>query len=245
MLPIATVGEVMRLNGSVPRGADLRTAIPKRCKTCGALFILFGKGSTSALYCPECRAKKCPSCNGAGGTHYASCGLLRARPCRGCGVELGHGPGSHSPYCEECRAHQCPECRTYGGRHGAACLYERRQRRPGLTEPHGLVTEAHIVAIYVQHRAQAVQTAQRIVGADAEDVVHDVTLYLLEKRDFLTDIPGQAYFLTAVRNGALRVLVYAWHRYVVAMDPEDLLIAEQMMARGEPDHLVRLPAPVA
>jgi hypothetical protein len=29
------------------------------------------------------------------------------------------------------------------------------------------------------------------------------------------------------------LLLYAWNRYVVAMDQEDLLIAEQMMARGE------------
>jgi len=57
---------------------------------------------------------------------------------------------------------------------------------------------------------------------EAEDVVHDVTVYLLEKRDDLTAIPGKAYFLTAVRNGALRWLLYAWSRRTVVMDhPED------------------------
>jgi hypothetical protein len=67
---------------------------------------------------------------------------------------------------------------------------------------------------------------------------------LLEKRDYLTAIPGKAYFFTAVRNTALRRLLYAWSRYVVAMDPGDLVIAEQMMARGmTSQNAVRLPEP--
>jgi hypothetical protein len=68
---------------------------------------------------------------------------------------------------------------------------------------------------------QAERLARGIVGADAEDVVQDVTLYLLEKRGYQRAVPGPAYFLTAVRKAALRRLVYAWSRYVVAMDTRD------------------------
>lgn len=43
-----------------------------------------------------------------------------------------------------------------------------------------------------------------------------------------------------VRSGA----TYAWSRYVLAMDPEDLVLAEQMthpMRRGPSEARVRLP----
>jgi hypothetical protein len=249
MKPLARLGEVMRLNGAIPRGADLRNAVPRRCQGCGTLFIVIGKGSARARYCPECRAKRCPSCNRPGGGHYPYCCQVQARPCRGCGVELGHG-GSQRRFCEACWAHQYPECRVRGGRHQRSCLYERRRRRPGLTEYRGVVTEQEIVDLYVAHRARARQVARRIVGADAEDVVHDVTLYLLAKRDYLTAAPGAAYFLTAVKHTALRRLLSAWVRLVVAMDPEDLVTAEQVThpARARrPAGSVRvtLPEPVA
>jgi DNA-directed RNA polymerase specialized sigma24 family protein len=118
---------------------------------------------------------------------------------------------------------------------------------PGLTEYHGVVTEQDILDLYLAHRAPAVRLARSIVGVEGEDVVHDVTLYLLEKRDYLRDPPGAAYFFTAVRHAALRRLLYAWSRCVVAMDPETLVIAEEMTspARGRPtERKVRLPEPV-
>jgi Sigma-70 region 2 len=195
------LGKVMHLNGAIPRGVPLQGAVPRRCKGCAGLFIVFGKGSARAAYCQVCREKKCPSCNGCGGKHYLYCSQVKPRPCRGCDVELGHG-GSHSPYCEACRAQRCPECRAYAGRHGPGCLYERRRRRPGLTERCEVVTEQDIVALYLEHRAHAIRIARRIVGAEAEDVVQDVALYLVEKRDYLRDPPGEAYFLTAVKNSA-------------------------------------------
>src|SRR5439155_16839520 len=131
-----------------------------------------------------------------------------------------------------------------GGRHQRSCLYEQRQRRPGLTEFYGVVTEQDIIALYLEHREHAVRIARRIVGADTEDVVHDVTLYLLEKRDYLRDAPGRGYFLRAVKNTAVRRLLYAWSRYVVAMDPETLVIVEQMTHPSRSrstDNMVRLP----
>jgi hypothetical protein len=54
-----------------------------------------------------------------------------------------------------------------------------------------------------------------------------------------------AYFYTATRHCALRLLRSAWHRSVVAMDPEDLGLAEQAMVAGKTsDHMVRLPESV-
>jgi hypothetical protein len=45
-----------------------------------------------------------------------------------------------------------------------------------------------------------------------------MTLYMLEKRDFLQP-PLKKYFLQAVTHAALRRRLYFWARYVVAMDP--------------------------
>lgn len=217
--PLAHLGEVWT-NGH---------GVVKACAGCGTAFTVAGKGSARALYCGACRAQVCSSCNARAGGHYPYCDLLRPRPCRGCGVELGHG-GSHRWFCEACWANQCPECRVRAGRHGASCRYRQRRRRPGLTTVYGVVTEEEIVDLWLAQRARAIRIARAIVGdADAEDVVHDVTLYLLEKRPYLKDAPGRAYFLTAVKHTALRRLLYAWSRYVVAMDPETLVLAEQAM----------------
>jgi hypothetical protein len=152
-------------------------------------------------------------------------------------------------YCDACREQQCPECRCYGGRHGVGCLYEQRRRRPRLTEYRGVVTDEDIMDLYLGVRSKAVATARRICGAlFAEDVVHDAALYLLVQRDYLRFVPGESYFMRAVKHGALRQLRSAWHRYTVLMDPEDLVIAEQMTFQGRNGHRtdtrVRLPEPV-
>jgi hypothetical protein len=234
------LGTAMHLNGSVPRGVPLQGAIPKRCQGCGALFIVFGRGSARACYCEDCRAKTCPG-NGRGGQHYAYCSTLKPRPCRGCGVELGHG-GSQRRFCEACRAQRCPECGGQGGRHLRTCLYEQRQRRPAPTHL-GLVTEQDVVELYRAYRAQAVRIARKICHHEAEDVVHDTTLYMLEKRDYLQPPTLKAYFFRAVWHAALRRRLYFWARSVVAMDPEALVLAEQAMARGKTSqNQVRLPS---
>jgi hypothetical protein len=226
-MSLAKFGEVVRLNGAIPHGTDLRHAQPRRCRGCAGLFLVFGKGSARAAYCAECRAKKCPCCNGAGGHHYPYCSSLKPRPCRGCGVELGHG-GSQRLFCGPCWENQCPECGVRGGRHQRICRYDQRRRRPGLTTVYNVVTQEEIAALYLAHRARAVRLAGRICGpAHAEDVVHDVTLFLLAKRAHLKDTPGRRYFLKAVKHAALRRLLYAWERTTVAMDPDDLVLAEQ------------------
>jgi len=110
------------------------------------------------------------------------------------------------------------------------------------------VSEQEILDLYLAHRAQAVRLVYGIVGAEAEDVVHDVITYLLEKRDYLPHTPGARYFFTAVKHTALRRLLYAWARYVVAVDPAMLILIEQIVhpsRRLRPNHTVRLPEPVA
>jgi DNA-directed RNA polymerase specialized sigma24 family protein len=73
--------------------------------------------------------------------------------------------------------------------------------------------------------------ARDILGepADAEDVVFEIFLALLEKRAFLPRCPGVGYLLTAARHQALRRRLYAWERARVAMDPQVLVLAEQAM----------------
>jgi hypothetical protein len=241
------LGDVVHLNGAIPRGADLRNATPKRCVLCGALFIFLGKGSGLVKFCEACRAQqKCRTCSRPGGSHSASCPIGKPRPCRGCGVELGRGDGAtRRQFCEPCWERECPECGVRGGRHQRICLYDTHQRRPGLTERHEIVTVEDILPVYLAHRAVAIRRARRICGAEAEDVVHDVIAYLLGKRAYLRRFDA-GYFYRAVRHAALRSRLYAWSRYVVAMDPFALLLAEQAMVgarrgRHSESEPVRLP----
>ena len=47
------------------------------------------------------------------------------------------------------------------------------------------------------------------------------------QRDYFASPPGPGYFFRAVTHTALRVHGYAWAQYVRAMDPGDLVLAEQ------------------
>jgi hypothetical protein len=193
------LGDAMHLNGALKRGTDARTVVPKRCP-CGVLFLAIGKGAARAKFCDECKAtQRCRSCNHIG-AHAATCAKGRSRPCRGCGEELGHD--GHALYCDACRSAQCPECRAFAGRHGARCRYESRPRRPGRTVYYGVVSEQEIVDLYLAERPRAVGLARAICGTlAAEDIVQDVTVALLAKRDYFSRAPGAKYFLTAVRHG--------------------------------------------
>jgi DNA-directed RNA polymerase specialized sigma24 family protein len=118
------------------------------------------------------------------------------------------------------------------GRHRRTSRYEYRRCRPGLTQRYGVVTDEHLITLWAENRAKAVRIAEFICSrAEAEDIVSEVMLYLLEHRDFLKAPPGRAYFFKTVTNAARRRHLYAWARHVVAMDSHDLLIAEEMMAR--------------
>jgi hypothetical protein len=85
------------------------------------------------------------------------------------------------------------------------------------------------VALYEAHRAALVRIARDICGAEAEDVVQDVALYLLRRCANVRF--GRAYFYQAVRITALRRRLYGWAKYEVAMDPEMLELVEEAMAR--------------
>ena len=171
----------------------------------------------------------CRSCLARRGVHHPYCGLLRPRPCKACGVEMGHA--SRRQYCEGCWSSQCPECHYRGGLHGARCVFERRRRRPGLTVRYDVVTAPEIETLWHQYRWSVYSVARQILGepADAEDVVSEIFLTLLEKRAFLPRCPGVGYLLTAARHQALRRKLYSWARLVVAMDPPTLVLAEQAM----------------
>ena len=90
---------------------------------------------------------------------------------------------------------------------------------------YGAVTEEHAIALFAHH-VKAVRWAQYIGCLSrpaADDVVSDVFLSIWTHRA----PPGPGYLFRAVTHGALRVHGYAWARYVVALDPRDLVLAEQ------------------
>jgi hypothetical protein len=200
------LGQVMRLDVLAKSAATGNLArILARSKTTGNLSAI-GERSTKAA------------------PHTARATVA----CWGCGAEVGVAR-RHRRYCEACRAQRCPECQRYASQHAARCRFQRRRRRPGR-QRYGVVTVEHILDLFVRLRAPSVRLAEGIAGRlHGEDVVSEVVTYLLEHRDFLRQPPPPRYFLTAVRNTALRRLLYAWSRYVVAMDPEDLVLAEQAM----------------
>ena len=137
----------------------------------------------------------------------------------------------------------CPECQRRGGTHGSSCLFVRRRRRPGLTTRYDVVTGAEIETLWHEHRWGMYSVARQILGdhATAEDVVSEIFVTLLAKRVYLPRCPGIGYLLTAARHTALRHRRYAWSRFVVAMDPGVLVLAEQAMARpGQPTMTVPL-----
>jgi sigma-70-like protein len=156
---------------------------------------------------------------------------LRERHCRGCGVKIRH---RRRWYCLTCEASRCPECRASPGRHKTSCRYTQRKRRPRLTIEHDRVTEDAVLDLYLAHGPAAVRLAARVLGkSEAQDVVHDVFVYVLEKRRYIRQVPGRAYLFTAVRHAAIRRFVRYWSRFGPTL--AELHSAEQLLARDEPE----------
>ncbi len=212
------LGDVVHLNGSIPRGVPLEEIAPHRCRGCSGLGVRRG-----FLYCDACRAHECRVCYGRDGQHVPSCRRRQGRRCRGCRVELDVSVTT-SRYCASCQLQRCPECATRGGRHGARCRYGARRRKPRLTVRYGIVTVEHILELYSTTRMRAIRKAAAIVGAaDAEDVVHDVVEALLTRREFLREVPGGGFFVQCARNAALVRVKGGWHRWMVCIGLDDEL----------------------
>jgi DNA-directed RNA polymerase specialized sigma24 family protein len=65
--------------------------------------------------------------------------------------------------------------------------------------------------------------------ADAQDVVSGVFESIWTMRHYFDRPPSPAYVYRATVHTAWRRRQYAWHRYVVLMAPETLVLAEQAM----------------
>jgi hypothetical protein len=249
--PLVRLGEMMHLNGTVPRGVDLRQAVPRTCQACASLFIVLAKVGGQPRFCPECQAKECSKCKGRGGQHRPGCSWSTPRPCRGCGVELGaesrHG---RRYYCDRCRETVCPECQSFGGRHHVSCLWIHRARRvlkahyQGLaptTMPYqGVVSRQDIQALYETYRAPAIRYAHRLgANGDSEDVVHNVILWLIERQDFLARPPSKRYLFIMVRHAVVDRTRGLWR--TVWADPQELVEVEAMQYRREHGRVPAMP----
>lgn len=181
---------------------------------------------------------RCRTCGKAGG-HYPSCSKLKPRPCRGCGVELGHDDGSNRTYCDRCRETVCPECLSYGGHHNVQCLWIHRARRrlrahyqglgPTKMPYQGVVSREDIRALYETHREGAVRFAHSLgANGDSEDLVQDVTLYLIERQDYLSQPPSKAYLFTAVRHAVMNRFQTSYVQRTVLADTQELVDIEEM-----------------
>jgi hypothetical protein len=135
-------------------------------------------------------------------------------------------------YCGACRARQCPECRHYAGHHGPRCRYLARRRRPQRITVYGVVSSEHVIALFTAYHAKAVRVAQYVGGlnrAAAEDVVRDVFLAIWSQRDLFATPPRAGVFLPGRHPHRAPRAWLRWTKYTVAMDPADLVLAEQPM----------------
>lgn len=99
-----------------------------------------------------------------------------------------------------------------------------------------MVTEDVVLDCYLAHGAAAVRLAARLLGpSEAQDVVHDVFVYLLERRRHLKQAPTRGYLFVAVRHASIRRWVRYWSRVTLMCRVEEYQNAEQLLARDEPD----------
>jgi hypothetical protein len=254
--PLVRLGEMMHLNGTVPRGVDLTQMRARRCRACDGMFL--APRRSRGRFCTDCQTtRRCGAC-GKVGDHTPRCPQARPRPCRACREELGPG---HHHYCDRCREVVCPECKTYGGRHHAACLWLHRARRvlrahyqglgPTKMPYQGVVRLEDIQVLYETYRASAVRYAHRLgANGDSEDLVHDVVLWLIERQDYLKQASiTKAYFFTSVRRAVLERARGTYMQRTVWVDAQGLVDLEAMTYAQEHGRArtpeVTLPEPIS
>ncbi len=129
------IGQMMHLNGSVPRGADLRNATHRYCQGCGGLFIVLRRagGRAGRLECALLRGLSGPKVPVLLPPRRRARARLPPaavrtvprvpRRARACGRSFALLRGVSGP--------TMLGVQHVGGHHSAHCHYERRQRRPG------------------------------------------------------------------------------------------------------------------
>jgi hypothetical protein len=217
--PLATLGEVFHFRGAGPR----------RCATCGAVFLALGR-ENNRRWCDRCQAA----------APYRQKG--QPKPCRGgCGTIL---QGKIS-FCSTCREHECLTCGRLGGAHTPSCSMailracrgcggkltaedrHRRRARCHACRP-GVVSEDDLAEMYVAWRVLALRVAVGLVGrAEAEDCVSDAMLSLLNGREGLRYSPTQALLIRAVKWQAWQRQSSPWFRRVVSMSGLQLELVEK------------------
>jgi DNA-directed RNA polymerase specialized sigma24 family protein len=99
-----------------------------------------------------------------------------------------------------------------------------------------VVTDDVILDLYLAHGPACVRLAARVLRTgEAEDIVHDVFLYVFERQHYLTQLPTRGYLLTAVRHAALRRFIRYWSRVVLSPTLDELHSAEALLADDEPE----------
>jgi hypothetical protein len=228
-----TLGQAMHLNGTVPRGADLTHAAPRRYEGCGALYIVL-VDAWRRRYCDACQAKApCSFCNNKAGQHSATCRKLTRPPrlCRACRAPIDEAErAANLWYCPTCRAAECGYCHRYAGQHRRTCMSFVHKRTKGANPYVGLITSEMLRELYEAHRQRAVRLAANICGSEAEDIVQDVITYFLGRKDTLRHA-SRSLFLTAVKRAAVHRITYGWWRHIIPFDDEGMRALEDEFTR--------------
>lgn len=217
-----------------------------RARVCRACQAPFSSPDHHVRYCAACLATPCKGC-GRAGEHNPSCWYVRRPPrlCRACRAPIGTAPPS-TRYCEACRQDQCGYCGKYAGAHNPGCARVKHSRRVPLPVVNAVSIQM-LLDVYVTYRPRAVRLARDIAGDEAEDIVQDVTVYLISRVETLTHV-DKSLFLTSVKRAAVRRMTKGWHRQHLTMELDALLLVEAYAyhpGKRPYDGAVRLPAPPA
>ena len=87
----------------------------------------------------------------------------------------------------------------------------------------------HILAFYVETLPEVIRWARRWGAADdAEDVVHQIVLAMLQRREYLRYPPDRPYLFKAVRTQTLKLKVSGYRRFIVTMPWDSLRAVEEI-----------------